>query len=67
MQKQGKAKVNNQKLKHKQMYIRGDIHLQLKRYCCDHSTTIVDAATLAVTQFLKDKNYLTQQGANKNA
>ena len=25
------------------MYIRGDIHLQLKRYCCDHGITIVEA------------------------
>ncbi|WP_203249687.1 hypothetical protein [Cysteiniphilum marinum] len=50
--------MSNQKLKDKQMYIRGDIHLQLKRYCCDHGITIVEAATFAVTDFLKEKNYL---------
>lgn len=51
---------------HKQVSIRDDIHLNLKRYCCDHSTTIVEVATLAVLNFLKDKNYLSPKSQSDN-
>ena len=43
---------------HKQVSIREDIHLKLKRYCCDHSLTMVEAVTDMVSEFLFKKNYL---------
>jgi hypothetical protein len=44
---------------HKQITIRDDLHLRLKRYCCDHSITMVDAVTDLVFEFLINKNYIT--------
>ena len=43
---------------HKQISIREDIHLKLKRYCCDHSLTIVEATTEVISDFLHQKKYL---------
>lgn len=44
---------------HKQVSIREDIHLKLKRYCCDHSLTMIDAVTDMVSEFLFKKNYIS--------